>query len=53
MNAITGLSGTGPAYVFYFIESLVEAGVVAGLPHRISRECALQTVLGAGYRLDA
>ena len=47
MNAITGLSGTGPAYVFFFLESLVEAGVMAGLPQRIARECALQTVIGA------
>jgi pyrroline-5-carboxylate reductase len=53
MNAVTGLSGSGPAYVFFFLESLVEAGVIAGLPQRIARECALQTLIGAAKMAEA
>lgn len=47
MDAITGLSASGPAYVYMIIESLAEAGVKLGIPRELSTELSAQTLLGA------
>lgn len=47
IDAVTGLSGSGPAYVYLMLESLVEAGMNVGLPREIAKDLAVQTVFGA------
>jgi len=48
MDAVTAVSGSGPAYIFHFIEALTAAAVKAGLPEKLSKTLAMQTVMGAG-----
>ena len=48
MDAVTAVSGSGPAYVFYLIEAMAEAGAKAGLPSDLAAKLARETVIGAG-----
>lgn len=48
IDAVTGVSGSGPAYVFHMMESMAEAGVAQGLPRELALQLAKATVAGAG-----
>lgn len=48
MDAVTALSGSGPAYVFHLIEAMGQAGAELGLPADLAAKMAMQTVMGAG-----
>ena len=51
LDAVTAVSGSGPAYVFYLAECLAEAGLAAGLPQELAAQLARATVTGAGELL--
>lgn len=52
LDAVTGLSGCGPAYLYVVLESLTDAGIKVGLPREIAKDLATQTVLGAAKMLQ-
>lgn len=49
MDAVTAISGSGPAYVFHFVECLTAAGIKLGLPDDLAEVLAKQTVMGSGF----
>jgi pyrroline-5-carboxylate reductase len=50
-DAVTAISGSGPAYVFYVVESMIEAGVHLGLPRTVASELTIQTLVGSAAML--
>lgn len=50
-DAVTAISGSGPAYLFYVVEAMIEAGVLLGLPRATATELTVQTLVGAGAML--
>ncbi len=51
-DAVTAISGSGPAYIFYVVEAMIEAGVLLGLPRSTSNELVVQTLVGAAKMLQ-
>jgi pyrroline-5-carboxylate reductase len=51
LDAVTAISGTGPAYVFYVVEAMIEAGVHLGLPRSTATEMVVQTLVGSAKLL--
>ncbi len=51
LDAVTGLSGSGPAYIFLVAEAMVEAGVLVGLSREIASRLVVQTLLGSATLL--
>jgi pyrroline-5-carboxylate reductase len=50
-DAVTALSGSGPAYFFYLVEAMIDAGILLGLPRAIAADLIVQTALGAATML--
>ncbi|WP_193606649.1 pyrroline-5-carboxylate reductase [Nocardioides lijunqiniae] len=50
-DAVTAISGSGPAYIFFVVESMIEAGVHLGLPRTTASELVIQTLVGSGKML--
>jgi pyrroline-5-carboxylate reductase len=52
IDLVTAVSGSGPAYLYLVVESMIDAGVLLGLPRPLARELAVQTALGASTMLS-
>jgi len=50
-DAVTALSGSGPAYFFYLVEAMIDAGILLGLPRAVAHDLIVQTAIGAAVML--
>src|SRR2546423_14981875 len=48
LDAVTALSGSGPAYFFFLVEAMIDAGILLGLPRALAAELIVQTAIGSG-----
>ena len=51
LDAVTALSGSGPAYFFYLVEAMIDAGILLGLPRTVAAELIVQTAIGSAKML--
>jgi pyrroline-5-carboxylate reductase len=51
LDAVTALSGSGPAYFFYLVEAMIEAGILLGLPRNVAQDLIIQTAIGSAIML--
>jgi pyrroline-5-carboxylate reductase len=51
LDAVTALSGSGPAYFFYLVEAMIDAGILLGIPRAVAAELIVQTAIGSAKML--
>jgi pyrroline-5-carboxylate reductase len=51
LDAVTALSGSGPAYFFYLVEAMIDAGILLGLPRALAQDLIVQTAIGSAVML--
>jgi pyrroline-5-carboxylate reductase len=53
LNAVTAISGSGPAYFYYFVQAMIESGIAMGLSKQVATQLVHQTMLGSFHLLNS